>query len=105
MRLSLLQKYILMECLTADEKILRGKFREYYLPSRQAGKNEKNKPKLKDQADIVNKSINKLIDKGLLVGFGKRTAEKWFFTFVKLTPQGKRKAMEIFKSRQQKLFK
>jgi hypothetical protein len=98
MKLSALQKYILIECLTTSEKMLRGKFREYY-------QNKKNKPKLKDQNDIVNKSINKLIDKGLLVGFGRRTSEKWFFTFVKLTPKGKKKSMEIFKSKQQKLFK
>ena len=98
MKLSALQKYILMECLTADEKILRGKLLKYY-------SNKKNKPKIKDQRDIISKSLNKLIEKGLIVGYGKRTAEKWFFTFIQLTPKGKKKAMEIFKSKQQKLFK
>lgn len=98
MMLSALQKYILVECLTAEEKILRGKLLKYY-------NNKKNKPKIKDQRDIISKSLNKLIEKGLIIGYGKRTAEKWFFTFIQLTPQGKKKAMEIFKSKQQKLFK
>lgn len=97
MRLSSLQKYILMECLGARDKVLRGKLLDFY-------KNKRGKPSKKDRIDIISKSINRLIDKGLLTGYGKRTAEKWFFTFVKLTPQGKKAALRIYKEKQQKLF-
>ena len=97
MKLSALQKYVLMECFAADEKILRGKLLNYYY-------NKKKKPGKKDQMDIISKSLNRLIDKGMVVGYGKRTAEKWFFTFIKLTPKGKAKARQIYREKQQKLF-
>lgn len=97
MKLSALQKYILMECYRVPDKMLRGKLIEYY-------KNKKKKSKKKDQLDAINKSVNKLIDRGLLIGYGKRTAEKWFYTFIKLAPAGKKKARGIYLARQQKLF-
>jgi hypothetical protein len=92
-----------MECLGAREKVLRGKLLDFY-KKRKGKERTRAFPTKKDQIDIISRSINRLIDKGLLTGYGKRTATKWFFTFVKLTPQGKKAALKIYKARQQKLF-
>ena len=96
MRLSALQKYILIICLQSKDKVLQSKLTEYYL-------NRKSKPKLKDQITVIHKSINSLIDNGALIGYGKRTKEKWFYSFIKLSPLGKKLILNIYKDRQQKL--
>ena len=52
---------------------------------------------------IVTQSIDRLIERGLLVGYGAKTAEKFFITKIKLTPRGQKAAHECRKKRQQKL--
>jgi hypothetical protein len=88
MRLSNLQKFILLECLNSNPpagggKISRGKLNKFY------EKMEK-KPKREMMTKIVTQSIERLIEKGLLVGFGERTKEKWFIKEIKITALGRR---------------
>lgn len=96
MRLSNLQKYILLKCLDLRGRLERKVFRKFY-------DQQENKPSDRYQENIVTKSLERLIDKDLLVGFGKRTAKKWFITHVKLTGRGLRLAKELLKERQEKL--
>jgi len=55
------------------------------------------------QEGIVTNSMERLIDKGLAIGYGRRTPCKWFITHIKLTKQGIKKAVEILESKQRKL--
>jgi hypothetical protein len=89
MLLSNLQKFILLECLSSKTgRISRGKFNKFY------EKIEK-KPKVEMMTKIITQSIERLIEKGLLVGFGERTKEKWFIKEIKLTALGRRVAKKL----------
>jgi hypothetical protein len=59
-------------------------------------------PKRKDQVDAVTKSVERLIESGLMVGYGIRTKKKWFIKEMRLTPAGRKLAQTIL-SRQQSL--
>ena len=81
MKLSVLQKFILKESFGARNKILRSRYHKYY--------NGKKTPAKLEQVKILSKSIDRLIDKGLMVGYGQRTKHKWFIKQVSLTPAGR----------------
>jgi hypothetical protein len=84
MRLSNLQKFILLECLNAKTgKISREHLNKFY------EKIEK-KPKVEMMTKIITQSIERLINKELLVGFGERTSHKWYIRGIKITPFGKK---------------
>ena len=74
----------------------RKKFREFYAKQEKVA-NEKY------QESNVTKSMERLIDKGLLIGFGRRTPRKWFITNVKLTRKGREMAKLVLRERQKKL--
>jgi hypothetical protein len=84
MTLSSLQHYILREAYMSRQKQLgrRGmvKFYQYHKPA----------PSAKDQQNIITKSIERLIDKGFLIGYGRRTPQKWYIESISLTSQGRR---------------
>ena len=83
MRLSPLQKHILRECYGRRQaRIARKTFTAFYT---------KHAPPQSVQ-DSITKSLERLIDKGLMIGFGRRTTEKWFIEEVKLTANGRRLA-------------
>ena len=84
MRLSDLQKYILNEVWNAKkDKVSREKFNKFY-------ELQKNVHAKEAHTKIITQSIERLIDRGLLVGFGERTRFKWFIKEVKFTAQGKK---------------
>jgi hypothetical protein len=94
-----LQQFILLKALERGQKIERSVFRVFYhVPRRVHGG-----AKEKYQEEIITKSLMSLIDREMLVGYGKRTPHKWFVTHVRLTKKGIRKATEILESRQAKL--
>ncbi|MFA6533736.1 MAG: hypothetical protein WCT37_01025 [Patescibacteria group bacterium] len=95
MRLSALQRHILRQCFQARKKLSRARLVDFY-------NNAKNKPKSEDQINIITKSIERLITKGLLVGYGVKTAEKWFIREISLTRAGQKAAREAL-GKQQKL--
>ena len=96
MKFSTLQKYILVECLKKNMKLDRKNFRVFY-------EIQKNKAKKKYQETIITKSLEHLIDREFLIGYGKRTPHKWFITSVKLTKKGVKISQKILEEKQIKL--
>ena len=95
MRLSGLQRYILLQCLGSRRAhFLREELDQYY---ESAG----HSPKSEDRQSSITKSLERLIDKGLLVGYGRRTPEKWFIDEIKLMPKGRRVAKKLLGEQQQ----
>ena len=81
MRLSLLQRYILRECYQRKQlRIDRKSFAAFY--------SKKDSPQ--SVQDSVTRSLERLIDHGLIIGHGRRTPHKWFIEEVRLTPAGRR---------------
>lgn len=95
MRLSLLQKYILKKCYLEGGKIKRDGLENFYLSRKIA-------PQKLEQVKIITQSLERLIERGLMVGYGMRTPEKWFIKEIRLTPKGKQEAKRVL-GEQQKL--
>ncbi|OGY94704.1 MAG: hypothetical protein A2406_02680 [Candidatus Komeilibacteria bacterium RIFOXYC1_FULL_37_11] len=90
MKLSILQKYILKTIAQNNKMIVhRGIFDKFY-------DNIKKAPNKKIRSNIITKSIERLIDKGLLIGFGEKTQYKLFINQVKFTASGKKTAQTLF---------
>ena len=77
MRLSNLQKYILKKVWNSNKlKVNRYNFNSFY--------NQKKKnPKKNLQIKIIPKSIERLIERGLLIGFGEKTQYKLMIMLIK----------------------
>ncbi len=89
MRLSPLQKFILKFCFTSSAKVVsRAGFVKFYTTQTKA-------PKPSDIVNIITNSLESLIDKELLIGYGIRTSRKWFIKEVKLTPLGRRTGRKL----------
>ncbi len=81
MRLSALQRFILRECYQyAKPRIPRPPSEQFY--SKRSA----------TTTDNITVSLERLIDRGFLIGYGRRTPKKWFIEEVKLTPLGRRTA-------------
>ena len=93
MRLSRLQKYILFLGYEERGKLDRSRVLDFY---------KKSKLESKSQVNTITKSLERLIARGLLVGYGVRTSKKWFIKKVRLTPFG-RKAVRFLHGEQKKL--
>ena len=78
MRLSHLQKFILLQCLESK-----------------TGRISRTRLNVKNKTKIITKSIERLIDKELLVGFGERTKYKWFIKDIKITRKGRIEAKKL----------
>lgn len=52
-------------------------------------------PKSELQIKIISRSLESLIDKELMIGYGIRTAHKWFVKDIKLTNKGKKQAKRL----------
>lgn len=88
MRLSELQKYLVLQCYAhKKDKVNRDEFLKYYENKKTA------KPTL--QAKIITQSIERLIDRELFLGYGVRTPHKWFIREVGLTKIGERVAKKL----------
>ncbi len=99
MRLSPLQKYILRSCYLAQTKVVgRTGFVRFY-------DSQKQKPKSGDVVNIITKSLESLIDKGLMVGYGVRTPQKWYIKEVRLMPTGRKLARKLLGEQQKLPFK
>ncbi len=59
----------------------------------------------KDAINILSKSIDRLIARGLVVGCGYKTSEKLFITSIKLTSSGRRAARQLMGVQQKLPFK
>lgn len=77
-----LQQYILAECYARREKVDRKFFQQFY--------STKASIPVTHQVEIITRSLERLIGRGFLVGYGIRTPQKWFIREVKITPLGRR---------------
>lgn len=106
MRLSALQKHILLTSYgspstpaasgglrSGGKRISRTVFHKFY---------EGKVMKQKAVVDVITRTLERLIDKGLMVGLGVRTPKKWYIKEVRLTPAG-RKAARKLRGEQQRL--
>ena len=99
MKLSPLQKYILLDCLNAKNyRIKRGKLVKFY-------DKRKVKPKRELRAKIITHSLDRLINRELLIGYGVRTSHKWFIREIKLTVKGKKEAHKLLGEQRKLPFK
>ncbi len=112
MQLSDLQKFILKQTYGGKfYRISRRDLKDFYtphprpLPTGQAGLSQgegRKIPSDDEQTNIITKSIERLIDREVLVGYGRRTPHKWFIEEVRLTPKGVRETKKLI-NQQQKL--
>jgi len=104
MKLSVLQKFILVQSLLQGGKIERSHFRRFYGKCAEPAK-EKSFGVAQDkyQENIITKSLEHLIDRELMIGYGKRTPHKWFVTQVALTKKGAKISQNILEEKQAKL--
>ncbi len=99
MRLSALQKYIIAQCYVSRRtRFPRATLLAFY-------NGQKPQPKHLDQQNSITKSLERLIDKGLLVGYGRRTPRKWFIDEIKLMPKGRAQAKRLQGEQQRLPFK
>ena len=52
-------------------------------------------PKSEIQTKIITRSLESLIDKELMVGYGVRTPHKWFIKEIRLTNKGKKESKRL----------
>lgn len=94
MKLSKLQKFILTVChFSKQKKVPRQEFSKFY-------DFYKRKPKNEDIQNIITKSLNRLIKKDLLVGFGEVTRERIFISTVRLSRVGRREVRRVLDKQQ-----
>jgi hypothetical protein len=94
--LSRLQQYILEECVGRGGSISRRVLDSNYQASRSRARGENFKK-------IITQSIERLITRGLIVGYGIKTKEKLFIEKIKLTAEGRSQAQRWRESRQARL--
>jgi len=96
MTLSPLQQYMVAEAARAKPRVHRTAFEDEYRrlnPDASA----------KDVADGVTGAMERLIGRGLAVGYGYKTQHKLFLTTLRLTPEGRRTAKAHRRKPQQTL--
>lgn len=97
MPLSRLQRYILSQLYgSRTSRFPRQQLNEFY---RQAP------TRPKDVEGVLTKSLERLIDKELLVGYGRRTPHMWFIEELRLTAKGRKVARRLLGEQQQFVFK
>lgn len=74
-------------------RVARGLFNDFY---------QDKAVKQKLIVDTITKTLERLIDKGLMVGYGVRTPKKWYIKEVRLTLMGRKTAKRLL-GEQQKL--
>lgn len=82
MKLSPLQKYTLQQCFGAKDKTISKAVLEKFYVGKSA------RPNKKDVISIITKSVERLIKKDLVIGYGWKTPQKWYIRQCKLTPNG-----------------
>ncbi|MCU0679254.1 MAG: hypothetical protein MUC28_02285 [Planctomycetes bacterium] len=98
MRISKLQKYILTQAAERKGVCPKAVFYGFY-PAVELEKN-----RIAAQT-ALQKSLDNLVEKDLIVAYGYRTARKWHIERVKFTAAGRKLTREIIKNRQKRLPK
>lgn len=90
--LSPFQIYILKTCAKANNRRLKkSTFFRYF----NIDLEKKNSKKYQSAHSQIIKTIDSLIKKGYVVGYGFRTQKEWHYREIKLTAQGKKKARQL----------
>jgi len=93
---STLQQFILERCYESfGKKLDRKVFENFY--------NKNSGVKTKIQVNNITQSLERLIDRGMLVGYGVRTPKKWFIKEVRMTALGKKNWGKWLNRKQDKL--
>ncbi len=82
-----------MTCLAKGGRASREMFYGYYIQTADT-------PTHDEQVSSITKTLERLIDRELMVGYGVRTAHKWYIKEVKLLPAGKRRAKKLLGEQQ-----
>lgn len=98
MRLSFLQKYILLNSFGKKGFLVSKKRLAKFYDS------QNKKPKSTDIQRIITKSVERLIDRELMTGYGIRTSQRWFIKEVRLTAKGRIVTRELLGKQQQLPF-
>jgi len=93
-----LQKYILLKAYEEGKKFGRDKLLVFYNMRKVGVKRE-------DRVNIITKSLERLIDREFLTGYGTRTPHKWFIKEIKLTKKGEKEAKRLLGEQQSLPFK
>ncbi len=93
MRLSPLQKHILLKCYQQGGRMKREKLADFY-------QSQKKAPTVLAQVKIITQSLERLIDREQLVGYGVRTPHKWYIKEIKLTPLGRKTVKKLMGEQQ-----
>lgn len=92
MRLSPLQRYLLLEGYRQKRRLSKAYLLRYY-------ETMSTPPSVKDQHSALDKSIERLVRQGFLRAHGTRTQEKWVIEQVSLTREGRAFALQFIKMR------
>ena len=91
---SRLQRYILTQAIAVPKRTLnRASLVRFYTDSTQ-------RPKGKDVPNIISRSLDRLVVRELLVGYGRKTAQKWYIERIKLTTKGRAAAKKLLGEQQ-----
>lgn len=88
MRLSSLQKRILLSCLDRAGKCARALLDQWYQEQRPTATK-------KNAQNVVTGALENLVDKECMIGEGVRTPHKWYIRSVRLTPVGRKLARKL----------
>lgn len=99
MNLSSLQKYVLLQGLGGKNNLVsKSVLINFY-------KNKNRQPKRQDQITIITRSVERLVNSGLVKAIGVKTKDKWFIKDVILTSLGVKRAKELLGKQQKLPFK
>jgi hypothetical protein len=87
-RLSGLQRYILLQCYDTKNKLDRKVLLGFY-------GSLKKKPTREVMVNSITNSLERLIKKGLIVGFGEITRDKTYINKIQLTREGRSVAKKL----------
>ncbi|MFA5188627.1 MAG: hypothetical protein WC460_04670 [Patescibacteria group bacterium] len=90
MRLSKLQKYILLQSFDSKNKLDRKVLLGFYSSYKKKPGSAKAGPNREIMVNSITSSLDRLIKRGLIVGFGELTKEKTFINKIRLTPLGRK---------------
>lgn len=65
-----------------------------------SAKSGKRTPVAGHQTRVVTRALERLIARGLVTGYGVKTAKKWYITSIRLTPAGRREGRRLLGEQQ-----
>jgi len=93
--LSKLQKYILLQGFDTKNKLDRKGLVSFYNAYKKKPGSAEAGPSREIMVNSITSSLERLIKKGLIVGFGELTKEKTFINKIRLTREGRSEAKKL----------